>query len=112
MLVGVGTGGVYAHMASRYDSSIRDNGLNILNRESGGVRASAHIPAYAGDHQDAIIRVGMARDAVLALWQGVRLISDPYTAAGEGEVIINANMLHAIDVLRADGFARVAFRTS
>ena len=111
MLVGVGTGGVYSHMAGVYQANARDSVLNILNRESGGVRASAHIPAYAANHQDAIIRVGMARDAVAALWQAVRLLSDPYTAADEGEIILTANMLYATDVLRADGFARVAFRT-
>ena len=112
ILVGVGTGGVYAHMASRYESSVRDNALNILNRESGGVRASAHIPAYANNHQDAILRKGAARDAVAALWQGVRVIVDPYTKAGEGEIVLTANMLYAADVVRAAGFERHAFRTS
>ena len=41
---------------------------------------------------------------VAALWQGVSLIPDEITKAGTGQIVITAVMLHAVKILRTDGF--------
>ena len=99
-------------MAATQRAAAADSLLTILNRETGGVRVSAHIPAYSANHQEAVIRKGMARDYVVGLWEGIRLIADPYSNADQGEVKINAIQLYAQSVLRTDGFGRRRFRTS
>ena len=48
---------------------------------------------------------GMARDMVAPLWEGVTLIPDEVTLAGAGpDQVITAVMLHAVKILRSDGF--------
>ena len=51
-----------------------------------------------------IVRRGLARDMIVALWEGLTLIPDEITKAGTGEIIITAVMLHAVKILRSDGF--------
>ena len=38
------------------------------------------------------------------IWEGVTLIPDEITKAGTGQIVVTAVMLHAIKVLRSDGF--------
>ena len=46
--------------------------LDALDRKTGGVRVSAHVPAVASHKQNAVIRLGMHDRAVLqVLWNGV-----------------------------------------
>ena len=75
-----------------------------LERISGGVRVSAHVPAVASDKQNALARLGMRRDAVAPIWEGITLIPDELTLADKGQVKITAVMLHAVKILRASGF--------
>ena len=70
-----------------------------------GVRVSAHVPAATGAHkQEVVIRLGMRRDMVAPIWEGVTLIPDEITKAGSGQIVLTAVMLHAVKILRADGF--------
>ena len=46
----------------------------------------------------------MRRDMVAPIWEGVTLIVDEVTKAANGQIMITAVMLHAIKLLRADGF--------
>ena len=95
----------YEHMASVYRSS-SDNmdALGAVERDSDGIRVSSHVPAASGSKQNSIVRLGMNRDMVAPIWEGVSIIPDEVTQAKKGQVIITAVMLHAIKIIRTDGF--------
>ena len=101
--------GTYAHAATVYRASgnnadATDAALDVLMAATAGVRVSAHVPAVAGNKQEAIVRLGMARDMVAPIWEGVTLIPDEVTLAVKGQIKITAVMLHAVKILRSDGF--------
>lgn len=100
---------VYAHAAGVYRSNnADDSALDSLMRVSGGVRVSAHVPAVAAKKQNAILRRGLRRDMVAPLWQGVTLIRDEVTQAKKGEITLTAILLHAVKLLRSDGYFKQA----
>lgn len=97
--------GTYAHAATAYRSNnADDSALNILMSVTSGVKVSAHVPAVASSKQNNVIRLGMRRDMVAPIWEGVTLIPDEVTKAGTGEIVITAVMLHAIKIVRKAGF--------
>ena len=97
--------GTYAHAATQYRGNNADqSALDELIDKTGGVKVSAHVPAVASSKQNAVIRLGMRRDMVAAMWEGVTLIPDEITKASTGQIVITAVMLHAIKILRAGGF--------
>ena len=51
-----------------------------------------------------MIRLGSRRDMVAPIWEGVTLIPDEITKAASGQIVITAVMLHAVRILRAEGF--------
>ena len=93
----------YAHMGNQYRSNNADySALDALDRKTGGVRVSAHVPAVAGNKQNAVIRLGQHDRAVLqVMWDGVTLVPDEITKAKTGEVAITAILLVATKILRA-----------
>ena len=102
VVVGAGT---YAHAGSVYRTTEGDSPvLDRLMAITGGVKVSAHVPDVSGNKQNAIIRRGMRRDYVAPVWQGISLIPDEITLAGTGQIKVTAVMLHAVKLLRADGF--------
>ena len=102
MVMGAAT---YAHAAGVYRANnADDSGLDSLMRVSGGVKVSAHVPAVASKKQNVVIRRGLRRDMVAPLWEGVTIIPDEVTKAKQGQIVITAVMLHAVKILRADGF--------
>ena len=95
----------YAHAGGVYrNASVDRTALDRLMDISGGVRVSAHVPAVSGNKQNAIVRLGMARDMVAPIWEGVTLIPDEITLAKKGQIVITAVMLHAVKILRAEAF--------
>ena len=97
----------YAHAAAEYRGNNADDAaLNVLMNATAGVKVSAHVPAAAGTpaKQNAVVRLGMRRDMVAPIWEGVTLIPDEISLATKGQVKITAVMLHAIKILRAAGF--------
>ena len=68
------------------------------------MKVSAHVPAVSATKQNAVIRLGMRRDMVAPIWEGVTLIPDEITKAANGQIVVTAVMLHAIKVLRKAGF--------
>ena len=101
-VVGAGT---YANMGAQYrNDSVDRNALDRLSEITGGVKVSAHVPAVASNKQNSVIRLGMRRDMVAPLWEGVTLIPDEITLAATGQIKVTAVMLHAVKVLRAAGF--------
>ena len=99
----------YAHAASVYrGNNADDSALDSLMRVAGGLRVSAHVPAAASDDQALIVRKGGRMDAVAPIWEGVTIIPDEVTKAANGQIVITAVLLHAVKILRTDGFARKA----
>ena len=96
----------YGHAAGVFRSANAGDraALEDLMSVTGGVRVSAHVTAAASNKQNAIVRRGLARDMVVPLWEGLSLIPDEVTKAGTGEIVITAVMLHAVKILRSDGF--------
>ena len=109
LLVGTAT---LTHMAGKYKSAETDvSALGGARVSSGGVRASVHIPAVAGNKQDVLIAKGIGRrNAVCPIWRGVEITTDRITGAGKGQVEVFAAMFAAFSVSRAAGFARVEVR--
>ena len=95
----------YAHAASQYRGN-NDNmdALMSLMDATAGVRVSAHVPALVSTKQNAIIRLGNARDMVAPIWEGISLIPDEITLVKKGQIVVTAIMLHAVKILRTDGF--------
>ena len=96
----------YAHMGNQYRSNNADySALDALDRKTGGVRVSAHVPAVASKKQNALVRLGSADRAVLqVMWDGVSLIPDEITKTKTGEIAVTAILLVATKILRADSF--------
>ena len=96
----------YAHMGNQYRSTTADySALDALDRKTGGVRVSAHVPAVASHKQNAVIRMGQHDRAVIqVLWDGVTLVPDEITKVKTGEVAITAILLVATKILRAASF--------
>ena len=97
--------GTYAHAGSVYrNTSVDRTALDRLMELTGGVQVSAHVPAVASKKQNAVIRRGMAMDMVTPVWEGVTILDDQITKAKQGQIVITAVMLHAVKILRTDGF--------
>ena len=101
----------YSDVANSYGTDIAlASALEGLTSPSilGGLRVFAHVRAVTDAHrQFAVVRRGMRRDAVAPVWQGITIIPDEVTKASEGRIVITAILLHAVKILRADGFAKV-----
>ena len=99
----------YAHAAAQFRSANAGDraALEDLQDATAGVKVSAHVPAVNNDKQNAIIRLGMRRDAVCPIWNGVTLIPDEITKAAFGEIVLTSVMLYAFRIIRADGFYKI-----
>ena len=95
----------YAHASGIYRANNADDAaLDVLMMKTGGVKVSAHVAAVASNKQNAVIRLGMRRDMVAPVWDGVTLIPDEVTKAANGQIVITAVMLYAVKILRPGGF--------
>ena len=96
----------YGHAAGvfRSDNAGDRAALEDLMQVTGGVKVSAHVPAVANHRQNTVIRLGMRRDMVSPIWEGVTLIPDEITKAASGQIVVTAIMLHAVKILREAGF--------
>ena len=102
-------GGVYAGTASnKGDWSAAEKLASI----TGGLKVSAHVPVVASTKQNAVIRLGMRRDMIAAIWEGITLIPDEITLAKKGQIQVTAVMLHAVKILRAEGFFKQQVKVS
>ena len=98
--------GTFAHAAKQFRSDNAGDraALEDLMAATAGVKVSAHVPAVASNKQNNVIRLGSRRDMVSPIWEGVTLIPDEITKAANGQIVVTAVMLHAVKILRADGF--------
>ena len=99
----------YAHASTLYRGNQADqHALARLQADTGGVKVSAHVPAVASNQQNGVVRLGMRRDAVAPIWEGITMIPDEITKAKSGEIVITAVMLYAFKILRTGGFLQKA----
>ena len=97
--------GTYAHAGGVYRATESDRtALDRLAQLTSGVRVSKHVPAVASNRQNAVVRLGTRRDMVAPVWGGVTLIPDEITKAANGQIVLTAVMLYAVQLLRAGGF--------
>ena len=97
--------GTYAHAGTVYwNNSVDRTALDRLMEVTGGVQVSAHVPAVPGHKQNGLIRLGMRRDMVCPLWEGVTIIPEEVTKAATGEIVITAVLMHATKSIRTDDF--------
>ena len=102
----------YAFMGSVYRGNNSDvDALESIMGKVAGVRVSSHVPAVASNKQELVVARGTAQHVAVALW-GIDLVEDPFSMAKSGEVILTARMLHAIKILRKDGFRKVELQHS
>ena len=100
--------GSYAHAGATYrNTSVDRNAVDRLMEITGGLKVSAHVPAVVSHKQNAVIRLGMRRDMVVPLWQGISILDDQITKASSGQIVITAIMLHAVKIVRAAGFYKL-----
>ena len=105
--------GSYARAGAVYRGNASDRtAASELDRLSGGLRVSAHVPAVASSKQNNIVRLGMRRDMVSPIWEGVTLIPDEVTQAKKGEIVITAVLLHAVKIIREEGFYKQQVQTA
>ena len=97
--------GSYAAAGAKYRGNNGDRtAASELERLTAGLRVSAHVPAVVSTKQNNIVRLGTRRDMVSPLWEGPVLIPDEVTQAKKGEIVITAVLLHAVKIIRSDGF--------
>ena len=90
-----------------------ESALERIQQLSGGVRASSHIPPVDTKIKQALAaRATGLTHMVQPVWQGPTLIVDEVMRADSGEIVLTLVGLFAQKLVRAAGFARVAFKTS
>ena len=113
MLLGSET---YAHAGGTYRGA--DSEESALDRLMGivaDVRVSAHVPAVgATKKQNNLIRLGLRRDMVAPMWEGVTILVSETDEAlvKKGEILITAILIHAVKILRSGGFYKQEIRTT
>ena len=62
------------------------------------VKVSAHVSRRRGEQSRTALgsNLGMRRDMVAPIWEGVEIIFDELTMAKTGEIVLTAVMLHAV----------------
>lgn len=99
--------GTYGHASGQFRSTTAGDraALEDLEQASGGVRVSSYVPAVsAANKQNALIRLGMAMDAVAPVWENIAIIPDEVTKAANGQIVLTAIMLYNFKLLRSNGF--------
>ena len=96
----------FAHADNQYRADESDiSALDRMRQKVAGVRVSAHVPATTNSNrQNALIRLGLRRDYVAAVWENIAIIPDEITLAANGQIKLTAVMLYATKLLRAGGF--------
>ena len=101
---------IYAHMAGQ--ALATGDGRTVTDKLGDRVRVSPHVPAYAGNQQQAIVCKGNMFQTVCAIWPGIPILVDQASRGAHGEVRLWAVLMHDFAILRQEGYTRVAFRNS
>ena len=104
----------YQKLAALIQANDSTSATERLRRILRDFMASANIPAAASNIQQGILAKLGAGDgfmnAVMPVWEGVRLIRDEITNATEGQIQVTAVALYNFKVLRPDGFSRTKIK--
>lgn len=93
-----------------------DTALQMLMRNSGGVYASAHLPAAGGGARSNTSDCFAVRNrpastwAVCPVWDSFQVVRDMYTRATHGETRLIGTLYWNFDVLRSDALTALAIR--
>ena len=87
---------------TKTDTSAVDRLMSVIGMDN--IRVSAHTPGVVNKKQNGVIRLGMRRDMVCPMWEGVSLIYDEITGQTKGEINITAVLIFTTKILRAGGF--------
>ena len=83
-----------------------------LRGEVSGLRSTDKMPAAASNIQQALA-IGtrnLAGSAVAPIWQGMRILRDPYTNSNSSTIHLRAAMLWNFDVIRTEPFDLLKFK--
>ena len=83
-----------------------------LRGEVSGLRSTDKMPAAASNVQQALA-IGtrnLAGSAVAPIWQGLRIIRDPYTNSSSSTIHLRAAMLWNFDVIRTEPYDLLKFK--
>ena len=105
---------VFSHLSTLYRANETDEtGAERLAARSGGLMVSAHTPALASKRQNVLMRLGSAPGAaVQPLWEGITILSDPYSRSAQGEVVVTAVLLSNFQITRAAQWFKQQAQTS
>ena len=105
---------VFSHLSTLYKSSESDEtGSERLAARSGGLVVSPHVPALASKRQNVLMRLGSASGgAVQPLWEGITILSDPYSRSAQGEVVVSAILLSNFAITRSAQWFKQQAQTS
>ena len=78
--------------------------LGTMARQSFQIPAETAILSGATKRQEHAILSAEPSAAVAPIWQGITLIRDPYTNAGEGQIVLTAHMLFDFIMRRQDAW--------
>ena len=105
---------VFSHLSTLYRANETDEtGAERLAARSGGLMVSAHTPALASKRQNCLMRLGSASGAaVQPLWEGITILSDPYSRSAQGEVVVTAVLLSNFQITRSAQWFKQQAQTS
>ena len=98
----------FTHSSGVYkDASTDETAAERLAARSGGLMVSPHVPAVSSKRQNTVVRLGMATGAAIQpVWQGVTILSDPYSRSSHGELVISAVLLSNFAITRSSQFRK------
>ena len=106
ILTGIET---YSALGATIATNTANSALLSARATGASVSTSSLIPDPASTIQSALRTVDGGA-AVAPVWEGIEIIRDPYTNAADGKVNMTAIMLAGFDMLRTDGWTRLAYK--
>ena len=104
----------YGKLAALVNTGSGETGVSYAQRATGGLQASALVPAASSNVQGAVLAKtgpGATDNSVVFTWAGVEIIRDMYSGAASGEVALTALSLVDFHLIRKDGYAQLGFFT-
>ena len=105
---------VFSHLSTLYRANETDEtGAERLAARSGGLMVSPHFPGISSKRQNVLMRLGSAPGAaVQPLWEGITILSDPYSRSAQGEVVVSAILLSNFAITRSGQWFKQQAQTS
>ena len=101
---------IYGHMAGQDVGTA--SGVTVTDKLGNRLRVSPHVPAYAGNFQEAVVCKGLDVQTRCAIWMGAEILVDQVSRAAHGEIRLHAVLMYDYAILREGGYTRHRFRNS